>query len=34
VDSGPTAGKTLNGKSSHVLTQVGDTWLSAMHTAA
>jgi uncharacterized protein (TIGR02246 family) len=34
VGSGPTAGKTLNGKSSHVLTQVGDTWLSAMHTAA
>jgi uncharacterized protein (TIGR02246 family) len=34
VGSGPTAGKTLNGKSSHVLTCVGDTWLSAMHTAA
>jgi hypothetical protein len=34
VGSGPTAGQTLNGKSSHVLTQVGDTWLSAMHTAA
>jgi uncharacterized protein (TIGR02246 family) len=34
IGSGPTAGKTLNGKSSHVLTQVGDTWLSAMHTAA
>jgi uncharacterized protein (TIGR02246 family) len=34
VGSGPTAGETLNGKSSHVLTQVGDTWLSAMHTAA
>ena len=34
VGSGPNAGKTLNGKSSHVLTQVGDTWLSTMHTAA
>ena len=34
VGSGPTAGKTLTGKSSHVLTQVGDAWLSAMHTAA
>ena len=34
VGSGPNAGKTLNGKSSHVLTQVGDRWLSAMHTAA
>ncbi len=32
--SGPAANKTLNGKSSHVLTQVGGTWLSAMHTAA
>jgi uncharacterized protein (TIGR02246 family) len=32
--SGAVAGKTLNGKSSHVLTRVGDTWLSAMHTAA
>jgi uncharacterized protein (TIGR02246 family) len=31
VGSGPNAGKTLNGKSSHVLTQVGDTWLSTMH---
>jgi uncharacterized protein (TIGR02246 family) len=34
VGSGPNAGKTLNGKSSHVLMQTGDTWLSAMHTAA
>ena len=32
--SGPNAGKSLNGRSSHVLTQVGDTWLSAMHSAA
>ncbi|MGO8917692.1 MAG: nuclear transport factor 2 family protein [Stellaceae bacterium] len=32
--SGATEGKVLNGKSSHVLTRVGDTWLSAMHTAA
>jgi ketosteroid isomerase-like protein len=31
--SGPTAGKILNGKSSHVLTRLGGTWLSAMHTA-
>jgi uncharacterized protein (TIGR02246 family) len=31
--SGPTAGKVLSGKSSHVLTRVADTWLSAMHTA-
>ena len=34
IGSGANAGKTLNGKSSHVLTQVGGTWLSAMHTAA
>jgi uncharacterized protein (TIGR02246 family) len=34
VGSGPAEAKTLNGKSSHVLTQVGDAWLSAMHTAA
>jgi uncharacterized protein (TIGR02246 family) len=34
VGCGPTAGETLTGKSSHVLTQVGDAWLSAMHTAA
>jgi uncharacterized protein (TIGR02246 family) len=32
--SGPNAGRTLNGKSSRVLTQIGGTWLSAMHTAA
>src|SRR5262249_7621002 len=31
--SGPAAGMTLNGKSSHVLALLGDTWLSAMHTA-
>ena len=31
---GPNAGKTLTGKSTHVLTRVGDAWLSAMHTAA
>ena len=31
--SGHNAGKVLNGRSSHVLTQVDDTWLSAMHTA-
>lgn len=30
---GPNEGKTLDAKSSHVLTQVGDTCLSAMHTA-
>jgi uncharacterized protein (TIGR02246 family) len=34
IGSGANAGKSLNGKSSHVLTQVGGTWLSAMHTAA
>ena|SRR5258708_808106 len=32
--SGPNAGKTLNGRSSHVLTQVDGSWLSAMHSAA
>jgi len=32
--SGKNAGKTLNGKSSHVLTEVDGAWLSAMHTAA
>lgn len=31
--SGQNAGKTLNGKSSHVLTEAGGAWLSAMHTA-
>jgi uncharacterized protein (TIGR02246 family) len=31
--SGPTAGKSLAGKSTHVLTRTGDKWLSAMHTA-
>ena len=31
--SGPNAGKTLNGRSSHVLTPVDGTWLSAMHSA-
>ncbi len=32
---GPNEGKTLEleAKSSHVLTQLGDAWLSAMHTA-
>jgi uncharacterized protein (TIGR02246 family) len=34
IGSCANAGKTLNGKSSHVLTQVSGTWLSAMHTAA
>jgi ketosteroid isomerase-like protein len=33
LGSGPAVGKVLNGKSSHVLTRLGDTWLSAMHTA-
>jgi uncharacterized protein (TIGR02246 family) len=33
LGSGPVAGKMLHGKSSHVLTRLGDTWLSAMHTA-
>jgi uncharacterized protein (TIGR02246 family) len=32
--SGPSAGKSLNGRSSHVLTLLDDTWLSAMHSAA
>ena len=34
--SGPeeNTGKRLDAKSSHVLTRVGDEWLSAMHTAA
>lgn len=32
--SGPSAGKSLNGGSSHVLTLVDHTWLSAMHSAA
>lgn len=32
--SGPTEGKILNGRSSHVLTRVGGPWLSAMHSAA
>jgi hypothetical protein len=32
--SGANAGKTLNGKSSHVLTEIDGTWLSAMHAAA
>jgi uncharacterized protein (TIGR02246 family) len=32
--SGPSAGKSLNGRSSHVLTRVDHTWLSAMHCAA
>jgi uncharacterized protein (TIGR02246 family) len=32
--SGANAGKTLNGRSSHVLTHVEDAWLSAMHSAA
>jgi ketosteroid isomerase-like protein len=31
--SGPNAGKVLNGRSTHVLTQIGNTWLSAMHSA-
>jgi len=30
---GPNEGKTLEAKSSYVLTQLGDEWLSAMHTA-
>jgi uncharacterized protein (TIGR02246 family) len=34
LGSGPSAGKSLNGRSSHVLTLVGDRWLSAMHSAA
>jgi uncharacterized protein (TIGR02246 family) len=32
--SGANAGKTLNGRSSHVLTEIDGVWLSAMHTAA
>ncbi len=32
--SGPSQGKILNGRSSHVLTCVGGRWLSAMHSAA
>jgi uncharacterized protein (TIGR02246 family) len=32
--SGPSEGKVLNGRSSHVLACVGDQWLSAMHSAA
>ncbi|HKN00743.1 MAG TPA: DUF4440 domain-containing protein [Candidatus Binataceae bacterium] len=32
--SGATAGKALNGRSSHVLVCIGGTWLSAMHSAA
>jgi uncharacterized protein (TIGR02246 family) len=33
LGSGPAGGRLLNGKSSHVLTRLGDNWLSAMHTA-
>ena len=32
IGSGGNAGKTRDGKSSHVLTRVDRTWLSAMHT--
>jgi uncharacterized protein (TIGR02246 family) len=32
--SGPNAGKTLAGKSTHALTKADGAWLSAMHTAA
>jgi uncharacterized protein (TIGR02246 family) len=32
--SGPSAGKTLTGKSTHALAQIDGIWLSAMHTAA
>ena len=32
--AGATAGKTLAGKSTHVLTKIDGVWLSAMHTAA
>jgi hypothetical protein len=32
IGSGTDAGRTREGKSSHVLTQVDGTWLSAMHT--
>ncbi|MBV8568234.1 MAG: nuclear transport factor 2 family protein [Methylobacteriaceae bacterium] len=31
--SGPNAGKSLQGKSTHVLTRIGESWMSAMHTA-
>lgn len=34
LGSGANAGKELHGKSSHALTRAGDTWLSAMHSAA
>jgi ketosteroid isomerase-like protein len=34
IGSGPNAGQTRQGKSSHVLTRVGDAWLSAMHTTS
>jgi len=32
--AGANAGKTLTGRSSHVLVRVGEEWLSAMHSAA
>jgi ketosteroid isomerase-like protein len=32
IGSGRNAGQTRDGKSSHVLALIGDTWLSAMHT--
>ncbi|HET6159782.1 MAG TPA: SgcJ/EcaC family oxidoreductase [Dongiaceae bacterium] len=32
--SGPNAGKTLAGRSTHALTQIDGAWLSVMHTAA
>src|SRR5262249_13897410 len=32
--TGINAGKTLNGRSSHVLTETGGSWLCAMHSAA
>jgi uncharacterized protein (TIGR02246 family) len=32
--SGPSEGETVNGRSSHVLSETGGTWLSAMHSAA
>lgn len=34
LGSGDKAGTELQGNSSHVLTQLGGTWLSAMHSAA
>ena len=34
IGSGRNAGQTRQGKSSHVLTHVGDAWLSAMHTTS